>query len=252
MNLRKFQFLNAVVGPEGARALSKAAEYAEELDQAIFPRTILAWLDLTAPFGHNGTVPGVDEVKFTCKKSESNFTGSITVDGELYRFENASLNHVAGCIAVALGLDHERVSPQARPEQIAKLGKSIDLLVKSNLVKDQMIPKKKLTLPGMAAKPIQPIAPEAPTPVQPKNQTPQLPKQKKKPTIQITKSEAQKKCPHCMRPQFNGDSFRGCFCWAALAKNLKAIPTADGFTLEFGPSWDLDAILTLEETFKGK
>lgn len=266
MDLRKLQFLQAVVGNDGARALSNAAQRAEELDHAIFPRTILAWLDVTAPFGHDGTIPGVD-VRFSFQKSEAGFDGSIAVNGEMHRFEGATLNHVAGCVAVALGLDHERVSAQARPEQIVKLGKSIDLLVKSQLVKDQIKPntKKRITLPGMAAKPIGPIAPTAPTPVQPANQTtapesaagtsltiPKLPKVSKKPTVAVTKSEAQKKCPHCMRPQFNQDSFRGCFCFSGLSKSVKATLTADGYTLEFGAAWDHDAIATLVETFRGK
>lgn len=503
---RKLQFLQAVVGEDGARALSKAAERATELDQAIFPRTILAWLDVTASFGHEGTVPGV-EVPFNFKKSESGFDGSIAVNGELYRFRDVTLDHVAGCVAVALGLDHERVGSQARPEQIMKLGKSIDLLVKSQLVKtswnakmrrkyhfeqgenkpaldrygypspldpDQaearriqyarsigldpqqsrgnvdgfpqsnggnelpydsnfpvehetahammtppgksiaqyqkelsatdrlpsdmyrdigsqnpdkrnaalaspeyqahalgtqqenianylehhidrrsgldatkfqsrfrlpgvpvgnvnnefpiwdksgprqipskvirdeakpyaqkfdegarftpegkvapptgvdakinarakaklpmvktdVKPNKKIRLPGTAAAPRPPQGPTPPTLVQPKNmkqaaagaagtaQTMPLPQvSKKKPSLQVTKSEAQKKCPHCTRPQFNQDAFKGCFCFSALAKSVKTTPTKEGYTLEFGAAWDADAIATLVDTFRGK
>src|SRR6185312_5662096 len=134
MDSRKLQFLQAVVGEDGARALSKAVERAEELDQAIFPRTILAWLEVVAPFGYDGNVPGVT-VPFAFAKTQKGFAGSIAVNGEMHRFEDATLAHVAGCVAVALGLDHERVSPLAKNEQLAKLGKSIDLLIKSQLVK---------------------------------------------------------------------------------------------------------------------
>lgn len=134
MDAKKLQFLQAVVGIDGAMALAKAAEKADELEQAIFPRTILAWLDVTAPFGHEGTIPGVD-IHFNFNKSEKGFKGSIVVKGELYSFENVPLAHIAGCVAVALGLDHERLNPLVKSEQLAKLGKSIDLLVKSHLVK---------------------------------------------------------------------------------------------------------------------
>lgn len=133
MDPRKLQFLAAVVGDDGARALRKAAEHAEELDHAIFPRTILAWLDVTSRFGHEGTVPGIEDVKLSFKKSEQGFDGYVTLDGELHRFDQASIDHLAGCIAVALGLDHERVAPTANAQKLAKLGKSIDLLVKSRV-----------------------------------------------------------------------------------------------------------------------
>lgn len=269
MDSRKLQFLTAVVGEDGARALSKAAERANELEQAIFPRAILAWLETVASFGFDGTVPGVS-IPFTFSKTENGFNGSIAVNGELHRFVAASTNHLAGCVAVALGFDHERVSPLAKNEQLAKLGKSIDLLIKSQLVKVSLPgQKKKVQLPGQAAAPLAPKQPVAPTLVQPTNQNqapagaagtaqatqlPKLPKVSAMPkkTASVTKSEAQKKCQHCMRPQFSGDKFKGCFCYAALAKSVKTIPTATGFTLEFGSAWDSDAILSLLETFKGK
>jgi len=268
----KFRFLQAVVGDDGANALNKAAERAAELERAIFARVVLAWLDVTAPFGYDGNVPGTN-VPFVFAKSENHFAGSIALNGEMHHFTDASIAHLAGCVAVSLGLDHERVSPFAKNEQLAKLGKSIDLLVKSQLVKTlptvkAAIKPNKTRLPGTTAKPIQPVAPIAPTPTQPKNQKqapqgaagtsqtmqlPQLPKvPKKKASIQITKNESQKKCPHCMRPQFSGDAFKGCFCWAALAKSVKATPTNEGYTLQFGSVWDEDAIATLVETFRGK
>jgi hypothetical protein len=504
---RKLQFLQAVVGEDGARALSKAAERAVELDQAIFPRTILAWLDVHSSYGHEGVVPGIDSVPFQFKKTEKGFDGSIAVNGEMHCFRDASLDHVAGCVAVALELDHERISSQVRPEQIMKLGKSIDLLVKSQLVKtswnakmrrkyhfetgsdtpapdrygdpspldpdqaearriqyarsigldplqsrgnvdgfpqsnggnelpydsnfpvehetahammtppgktvsqyqrelsatDKMPsemysdvgsknpdrrnaalaspeyqahalgtqqenianhlehhidrrsglnatrfqsrfripgtplgnndsdypiwdksgprkipskvirdeaksysqkfdegarftpegeiapptgidakinaraktklpmvktdvkPNKRIRLPGTAAAPRPPQGPTPPTLVQPNNvkqaaagaagtaQTMPLPQvSKKKPSIQVTKSESQKKCLHCTRTQFNQDAFKGCFCFSALAKNVKTILTKEGYTLEFGTAWDADAIATLVDTLKGK
>lgn len=271
MDSRKLQFLEAVVGRDGAQALSKAAERAVELDQAIFPRAVTAWIESIAPFGFDGYVPGVEDAQFRFAKSESGFSGIVTINGELHRFDDASVNHLAGCVAVALGLDHERVSSQAKPEQLAKLGKSIDLLVKTQLVKTSIKPataKKRINLPGMPAQPIAPKQPLAPTPVQPANQKqtpagaagtaqtsplpkPKLPKLPKQ-TLTVTKSEANKKCPHCARAQFKGNTFSGCFCFSALAKNVKTTGTATGFNLEFGSAWDQDAILSLAETFRGK
>lgn len=509
MDPRKLQFLQAVVGPDGAQALAKAAERAAELDQVIFPRAVVAWLENIAPFGFEGNVPGVEDAKFRFAKSEKGFDGMVTLNGELHQFEDASIDHLAGCVAVALGLDHERMDSRAKPQQLVKLGKSIDLLVKTQLVKTSwnakmrrkyqfnpgedkpwsvggnpipldegqvedrrlryarsigldpyrvdyfrddfpdppegnkipynenfgvehetahamMTPpgrtiegymgdltstatnpgyarqqleredyarhimgqqqenianqlehdidrrsgvdaslynsafrkpiqplspayaggnvedpdfpvakkvaagnkiktifskpirneakqysqkfdegarfnrygeiepptgidakinarakaklgkaavkpntgKKKINLPGVAAGPIAPKAPIPPTLTQPTNEKqmpagaagtaqtsplPKLPKMPKpKATLSVTKSEAQRKCSHCMRPQFSGDKFKGCFCYAALSKSVKTINTSTGFTLEFGSAWDQDAILSLAETFRGK
>lgn len=269
MDARKTQFLVAVVGDDGASALIKAAERAEELDQAIFARTVLAWLDVNSSFGYEGNVPGVESARLTFKKSGTGFSGSITLNEELHRFENASIAHVAGAVAVALGLDHERVSPMAKSEQLAKLGKSIDLLVKSKIVKAAIKPnsqQKRINLPGMAAQPIGPIGPTPPTPTQPKNQTQpvagaagtaqaiKLPgiSKPKKPSLLVSKSESKRKCRHCAKPQFTGDKFTGCYCFSSLAKSVKVAVTESGYNITFGVALDNDAIVTLTEVFRGK
>lgn len=270
MDTRKYQFLEAVVGHDGARALAKASEHAVELDHAIFPRTILAWLAVASRFGHDGTVPGIEDVKLSFKKSERGFDGYVTLDGALHRFEGASVDHLAGCVAVALGLDHERVAESASPQKIAKLGKSIDLLVKSRMVlklgkdeKDDQ--KKKINLPGVAAQPRGPLGPVPPTAIQPKGKqapagaagtsvTPpmQLPKlPKKKPAAVITKSEAASRCKMCGRSAFGGNRYVGCFCFSSLAKNVKTLPLDGGFVLEF-TGLDDEEITTLLEGLRGK
>ncbi len=279
MDVRKLQFLEAIVGTDGANALAKSAGRAAELEAAIIPRVITAWLDAHAPFGYDGTVPGQDS-RLAFAKSEQGYDGHIVLDGNLHQFTDASMYHLAGCVAVALGLDHERVSPMAKNEHIAKLGKSIDLLVKSRVFKlkkgsvkelvkkAQMNPGNKAKLPGVAAQAIGPTGPTAPTATQPGNQKAQpagaagsstaspLPKvsvaSKSKPTMKVTKSQASVKCVACGRPQFTADSFTGCFCFSALAKSVRTSPTADGFTLAFGNQWDEDAIDTLSDTFRGK
>jgi hypothetical protein len=134
MDPRKLQFLQAIVGIDGAAALAKAAERAVELEAAILPRVIMAWLEVMSN-GYDGEVPG-QESRFAFAKSEKGYEGHIVVDEGLHQFKDASLFHLAGCVAAALGLDHERVSPMAKSEQLAKLGKSIDLLVKSRVVQE--------------------------------------------------------------------------------------------------------------------
>lgn len=272
MDVRKLQFLEAIVGTDGARALAKSTSRASELEAAILPRVITAWLDVIAPFGYDGTVPGQDSL-LAFSKSDKGFSGHISLDGGLHQFEEASLYHLAGCVAVALGLDHERVSPMAKSEHIARLGKAVDLLVKSRVMqaktkKVELPGTKKIKLPGVAAQPIGPTGPTAPTSVQPASMknapagaagsstASPLPKisaaPKSKPTMKVTKSQASVKCAACGRQQFSASTFTGCFCFSALAKSVRTSPTDEGFTLTFGNQWDEDAIDTLHDTFRGK
>lgn len=133
MNSRKLKFLQSIVGNDGADALAKAVERVSALELAILPRAITAWLEVMGGLGYEGYVPGT-ESKFIFSKSEDGFSGYIVLDGQVHVFEKASLFHVAGCMAVALGMDHERIGPLTKSEQLAKLGKGIDLLVKSRVV----------------------------------------------------------------------------------------------------------------------
>lgn len=128
MEATKLQFLTAVLGDSGASALVKASERSEVLEHALVPRTILAWIGAAPTF--EGHVPGIDAVYVTFQKSESGFSGSVTVEDGLYKFENQSLFHVAATVAVAMGIEEDHVHPDLRAVDIERLGKSIDMLVK--------------------------------------------------------------------------------------------------------------------------
>lgn len=133
MDPRKFKFLVSVLGADGAKALAKAAERSQELENALLPRTILAWLGIAARSDYEGGIPGVDNTYIQFQKSEDKFTGSISIGDDIYSFEDAALLHMASAVAVALGQDHERVSPGLRDMDIQRLGKNIDTLVKARV-----------------------------------------------------------------------------------------------------------------------
>lgn len=127
-------FLRAVLGTAGAKALIKATDQAIELEAAIFPRTITAWLEALAPFGFEGVVPGTTN-GFTLVKSEAGYQGQITLNNALHQFSGATLFYVAGCVAAALSLEPETLNPLTKSENLIRLGRSIDLLVKHAVVK---------------------------------------------------------------------------------------------------------------------
>jgi hypothetical protein len=129
MDHRKTNFLAAVLGVDVAGALVKAAERSEVLVNALVPRTILAWLDTEAEY--SGNVPGVDGTYVSFTKSQAGYSGSVTIGEDLHQFDDESDVHVAASVAVAIGLHDELPSPDMRDVDIQKLGKSIELAVKT-------------------------------------------------------------------------------------------------------------------------
>jgi hypothetical protein len=284
MDDRKFRFLKAVLGEDGAKALAKAAERAPELEAALLPRSIMAWLGLTTRADFEGRIPGNENTYVQFTKSESRYSGTVTIGEEVYSFENASVMHLGACVAVALGADHERVSPTLRDLDIQRLGKNIDTLAKarvaiSELKKKAMGAQGGQEAPGPAAAPKEPGAPTPPAapelkqtikgptvgikpklPKPPKPSTPsllpeaqKLPGQKgNRPQLKVTKSQADHKCPICAGTQFKAEKFTGCICFRDLAKSVKVTVVEDGYSLEFKSEWDQESILTLAESMGKK
>lgn len=271
MDPRKLQFLVAVLGEDGARALAKASERSQELGNVLVPRTIMAWLGMAGRDSYEGDIPGVinSYVQFT--KNEQDYSGSVGVGEDVYTFENESIVHVAGAVAVALGIDHERAHPDLRDLDLARLGKSIDLLAKARAVAEKLLKEpdeesaEKAEGPGPAAAPRMQKPPDAPASPQlqvgrgPKAstgapKTPGLPKPKlpKPPgmvkTLKITKSQAERKCSLCGFTQFKGGKFSGCLCLRDLAKHVKSSAEGEGFVLEIGAKLDEEERETLIES----
>ena len=129
------QFLIQILGADAARALAKAASRSEYLAQVIVPRTILAMLEAVPAY--QGTVPGFDDCSLTYAKSETGFTGNVTLGEDFYKFESASIFHVAGAISTAMGLD-SLLFNSGRNTELQRLGKSIDLMAKSHWVGEEL------------------------------------------------------------------------------------------------------------------
>jgi|ERR1700690_538105 len=131
MNELQNKFLVAILGPDGAGALKMASERSEVLGQAILPRSVLSWVNGVGEFA--GIIPGTDNLLSRFAKSEKGFSGYI----DSHEFEDASLIHVCSAIAVALGAKDD-CGDEAKSLDLERLGKSLDLLVRSKLVQDNL------------------------------------------------------------------------------------------------------------------
>lgn len=133
MDDRKYKFLVGVLGQDGASALKKAGERSPELGGAIFPRAVIAWLNVAGREQFEGSLPGVEDSYLHFSKSEGTFSGEVAVNDEVYTFEKANMVHLGACVAIALGADHEQISPRLRDLDLQKLGKNIDTIVKARV-----------------------------------------------------------------------------------------------------------------------
>lgn len=128
----RLSLLEALVGREGAQALAKAAERIPELDAAMVPRALFSWLTLAAT-GYAGAVPGIAESHLALAKSESGFSGAVRVADADYEFADVSLLHVSAAVATLVGLEKHRVDDRVREEDLMRLGKTVDLLVRARV-----------------------------------------------------------------------------------------------------------------------
>lgn len=126
--------LEGLVGVEGAAALSAAATRIPHLESAVLPRALFSWLALAAPGGYDAPLPGLPDTRLVLEKSEDGVSGVVEMHGNRYDFQAVSLLHVSAAIGVLSGLDP--ISADLSDEVLARLGKSVDLLVKARAVRE--------------------------------------------------------------------------------------------------------------------
>lgn len=130
MDSSRYQFIAGVLGTDGAQALQKAGELHPNLETAILPRCIISWIKVYES-GYDGSIPGIEGSELVFKKSEKGFDGRIVFGEHSYSFKEASEYHLAACVVTALGSEEEDISDAAKSVEIARLGKSVDLLIKA-------------------------------------------------------------------------------------------------------------------------
>ncbi len=243
-------FLREIIGNEGTDALNKAIDTIPVIGTVVVPRAIVSWLSILSKMGYEGAIPGVSNSYFSLIKSENQtLTGALTINSQLYTFEGADLLHVAASLGVALGIDLEPVDGNLKYKDLTKLGKSIDLLVKSEFIKKakalkkaddddlgtQAAPANKQDEPLKQAKALLPtkqpsfnVKSSANGPQQKENIA--LGQGQK---IKVTKSESTKQCEECGGSLFKDEKFTGCVCLKELSKGVKTQATPDGYMLTF-------------------
>lgn len=262
---RKQSFLTSVLGEDGAQALAKAAARSDALGSVLLPRAVLAWVRSTPTF--EGGIPGIENSYVRFAKGEDGYAGSINISEQLYEFSGASQEHVASAVIVALGQERARVDG-TKAIDLARLGKSIDLLVRArNATAALAKAAPQGARHGAAAeaqKPQEQEAPAGPTKQQapprppepkPKDYVPAAPKAKvqlpkvKLPGVKFTKSEIPHACGECGTRFRNGaGTLRGCLCIRDLMKAVDIEDGGDHYVFTFGPDLDNEEQSLIVET----
>ena len=288
MDSKKYGFLKAVLGQDGAAALKKAADRLGGLEDTILPRAVLAWLSVAARGDYEGAIPGIDDSYLDFTKNENgSYSGSIAMGEGIVPFYNATVFNLAASIALSLGA--EQFSDSFKNVDLVKLGKSIDIMAKAKFVsnadelakgapgpahlgtKDEVIqgpiggtkrkgskgapvPQTKQTAKG--GKPIKtpPVAPRSAK--LPKAKVPAL--KVKLPGVKAP-SVAQKPfalsehsyevgCTECGMQLIKNERFIGCMCFKDMARHVTLSKNQGKTYISFGPAVDEDGIATVLES----
>lgn len=234
------EFLKAVVGEDGAKALSKALESSPGLAPMLVPRALVSWLTAHQE-GYSGVLPGTDK-NFFLAKTENGFEGFVKSDEETVVFKDVSFVEVAAGLSVILEADFQNDSLSKK--ELSNLGKSIDQLVFATA--------KKAELPGQ---PAPPRGQEGPVPPSPPTKQRRIPKTREgnpflKKEFFISKEEMKTKCKKCEKSHFEKGKLVGCDCLRNLKKGeYTSTPKEEGYVFSF-EGWSPVALSVLVSTFR--
>ncbi len=268
-------FLELVLGSDGFSALGKALERQPELKEVLIPRTVLGFVSSVQSLGYKGTIPGIGDSYISLNKSEG-VINDIT-------YEKCSNYTIAAHLAILLGVSSDtRLAKNTSGIDLERLGKVIDTLVKSRMLRQGMA---KADQPGATAKPIKQKGPTAPSfaPKAPatnakvsskklkpvaappetdesipglkplKPPTGDKPKELKPLTLKVGKSEAYNPCSVCGTAQFskNDNGLYGCFCYSELIKHTTIVNRDDHYLVKFGGEWSVEAVESFWDAIYG-
>lgn len=240
-------FLKEVLGDTGYHALNNAINKAPVFKPMILPRTIASWVNIIGNLGYEGEIPGVSNSYFSLKKNENGYSGALTVNNELVYFNSPNTLQISAAIGSVIGNTPEKIEIQIKPKDLAKIGESIDLLVKTEIIRkarkdslEKQEGKMPSAPPNPPDKPIQATPPVPPQRSQPNVFGAKKPYQKDnialgqgQSKLKITKSESEKTCEECGTKHFLKDKFKGCHCIEDIAKSFTTDKTLDGYILLF-------------------
>ncbi len=131
-NIFLTSFLEGTLGADGYQAFISTLQKDEKLLNAIVGRSLWAWVQ-TLPIhkSFDSHLPGMSGYAVLNKNSDENYNGYIRVNNTKYNLSDASPFQLAATLSIALGHDDLEVPTGVRKEVLSKLGKSVDLLIKS-------------------------------------------------------------------------------------------------------------------------
>lgn len=241
------KFLKEVLGDIGYHALNNAVNRTPVFKPLILPRTIFSWVNTVGNLGYEGEVPGIANSYISLTKSESNYKGALTVNDELVHFDNSNILQISATLGMAIGTAPLSINGTVKPKDVAKIGESIDLLVKSEIIRKSKLSKlEKEEGKAVSAPPNPRDKSFMPSPaITPQKKQPNIFGSKKpyqkdnlalgqnQSKLKITKSESERSCEECGDKHFNKDKFQGCACIEEIAKSFTANKTLDGYILLF-------------------
>lgn len=271
--MRDSRFLKSLLGEDCATALLDTVHKTPGLEPAVTPRAIVSWLSALGD-RYEGSVPGTDGL-FKFERLYGLYSGEIKIEENLIKYDKIPGLELAAILSVSLGEDLE--PSFAKPNDLQKLGKSLDKMVKAvlssqekfaireYLIKADTVPKimSKIKLPhkiskvepkGTTAKPGAATAPASQTnasaPMAPKKQTSTqnptvtaIPGASK--TLKVAKFEASRSCNICGQNRFFSDRFVGCLCYTELAKSITTKVLPDGYLLKTSTDFESFASLAM-------
>jgi hypothetical protein len=121
----EYKFLVATLGKDGALAIKKAITVVPEISNIIFPRTMIAWVNGAIEAKYSGAVPELDDVSINASLPDR---VELLVKGQ-----KISVSRVEAMARLTQMFSGDIVVDfQNKPKTILDLGKTIDLLIKSN------------------------------------------------------------------------------------------------------------------------
>jgi hypothetical protein len=226
------QLLTNILGTKGVESLSSLLDN-EALASFIIPKAVVSFL-------HKSDYGDLSLQHFdSLKKTGYGYSGSIKIREIDYSFEYVTPEQVAAIVSVKL---EKTLSPVIKELDLAKLSKTIDLLVKAELKEPKIVPPEDKEL---VAKPMAPTKPTLPIP--PNTTVQKAPPVKK--SLVIPEKESKKKCRICGKEQFKDKKFEGCVCVRSLAKSIETKVISKGYKLTFDNSLGDDELLTVFSLF---
>lgn len=128
-------FLQAILGNDGLKTIKNTIDHFPSITNVIIPRSIVSWVSTASQVSYDGIIPGINNSNISLAKNGGNFDGSISMGDGVYNFDNESVLHIAAALGIALGVKDCKVDPMLKGQDLSKLGKSLDLLIKSQFVK---------------------------------------------------------------------------------------------------------------------